>query len=141
MILNAKLKMADTGYDLEYDKNYTVSLEVNEDLLDNGIPCDFSGWNEEARLKNNFKHKLFKFFSRMRSANIFSLIGVLDGKKFDLGEVWTNAGKDSFVLSLSKQFPNEKVSGRLFVYLNDVPGFYGNNEGSYKITGNEDCSS
>ncbi|WP_168204171.1 DUF2235 domain-containing protein [Aliikangiella coralliicola] len=134
ILFDAKNKKTDTGYVLDYQTTYNVSLEIESDLFDKDILCDFSGWNAKALAEKSTFHKVAKRFSRMPGANLFSLIGEVDGKKIDMGKLWIQAGKGEFSLCLQNLFPNKKVSGKLYVYLNDVRGFYRNNKGAYKVS-------
>ncbi len=133
-MFDAKCKHCDTGYDLSYDERYVVSLEQLSPLSDKGIACDFYGWNGDDLKKHSFFHIVGSIFSRFSGKRLFTLVGEVGGKKIDLGYLWNMAGKKSFELSLKEVFPKRHVSGRLIVYVNDVHGFYTNNQGSYNLS-------
>ncbi len=134
IVFDAKSKKSFTGYQLEYQRQYTVRLEVVSPLYDKHIACDFSGWNVNDLVRHKWFHRLSSQISRFRGANLFTLVGEVAGQQIDLGRLWLAADKSDFGLSLAKLFPKTPVSGPLYVYLNDVMGFYGNNKGSYKLS-------
>lgn len=122
-----------TGYILDYLKTYRVSLTEARPLYDAGTPAGLSGW-QQAKLSGLKKimHGLFKKLSRNKQANLFSLIGEVNGEQVDLGRLWAAADFQDFDLRLSDHIENA-VSGPLVVYVNDVKGFYWNNRGSFHI--------
>ena len=132
-MIDAKCKKYDTGYDLNYEDQYLVSLIIETPLYDKNVPCDFFGWNDEDLEKHKVFHWIGSHLSRFKGKKLFTLVGEIGTEKIDLGFLWYAAKRKPFVLHLRELSPNKKISGRLFVYLNDVNGFYRNNSGSYDL--------
>lgn len=135
--INADNIMANSGYYLKSGTTYQVRLTVVTDLQDKGKAATFSGWTEKSKSESKL-YPIISRFTRYNNAELFSLIGVVDGRKFDLGNLWANRmdkSKNEFMLELDKLegFEEGDAEGTLYLFLNDNINFYGNNSGEYKI--------
>lgn len=132
-MFDASCSRADTGYDLEYSRRYSVTLDVISQLKDASVECEFDGWNPDDRRDKNRFHRIAGRISRFRGKPLFTLVGEVATHQIDLGALWRQSEKGPFTIHLASLFPNRDVSGRLYVYLNDVAFFYWNNTGQYVI--------
>ena len=123
-----------TGIELKYRQTYQVSLKIITALSMNEVKFDFSGRSLATIEDNQYKLRMLNLFRRVPSANLFSLIGDVNGEKIDLGQMWEKAAKTSFTFSLAKLFPDKEVAGKLYVCLNSMIGSYRNFQGAYTIS-------
>jgi uncharacterized protein (DUF2235 family) len=122
-----------SGYKVKKNAKYKINLIETQLIYDWTKKSDFAGWLSFQNGKNKWFHAVSRMLSRKRSANIFSVIGIVDGKKIDLGKLWKEAGKKAFEIDFKNYFENESGEEKLYLFVNDVPGFYWNNKGSYTI--------
>ena len=132
-IISAKSKSTFSGHKVKLNARYKVDLQIVKPLYDLHELADFAGWISYQKGRRRWFHNFAKRFSRKRAANLFSLIAVVNGKKIDLGKLWKKANKQTFEINFKDYFNNKNDELKLFVFLNDVYGFYWNNRGSYTI--------
>jgi hypothetical protein len=104
-----------TGIILEQGKRY--AFEAQGEWHDAAVRCDADGWTPRW---NRVLMMLTDFAKRESGQPLFKLMGAVEKKRpyIVLGT------KGSFVAP---------VTGELFCFANDVPGYYANNSGSVKL--------
>ena len=135
--IDAWSRKASSGYYLRSGSTYRVELVLNEPLKDKAAEADFSGWiNPEDKM--SMVYKVGQKLARNNEFPLFTLVGDIAGKRFDLGALWSkrnDTSKNEFLLRLNnlEEFQGQEFQDTLYVFLNDVNFFYGNNKGSFKI--------
>lgn len=120
----AEMKYNWSGVRLEKGGQYRFSIKENDTWDDASITCGPSGW--ETKDLPWYKEHVVKAFEKSRrlpDANWFALCGALDDEEDDL-----------FLIGDGSQPYSATRDADLYMFANDVPTRYDNNEGSLKVT-------
>ncbi len=120
----AKPKYNWSGVRLRRGARYTFSVPADDTWEDAGITCGPAGWKSEQLpwYKESFV-KAFESRRRLPDANWFALVGSLGDENDELFLVGDRS--DAY------QAPED---ADLYLFANDMPSKYGNNQGSLKVT-------
>ena len=121
-----------TGVYMTPGQAYKVSAKVVNDWKDRTIPCDDADGFEPTSL-----HRWFAFTGalgpRLKHEPIFGDTETDD--KFMMFTLLGSIGASGEVFKIGKEGSfRARSPGQLFLFVNDFPGFYGNNEGTAKVT-------
>ncbi|MEZ5472415.1 MAG: DUF2235 domain-containing protein [Marinicella sp.] len=132
-IFHTKTKKCITGTKLKLNGSYKIRLTEVEPIYDLYTKSNFAGWLSTGGFIKSGFHRLIRKISRFPEANIFSLIGEIKGQQIDLGKIWKKEGKLEFEINLKDYFKGKSGEANLYLYFNDIHGFYWNNKGSFHI--------
>jgi hypothetical protein len=120
----AETKYNWSGVALQAGATYTFSVPDGDTWTDASIECGPAGW--KSKDLPWYKEHIIKAFEkrrRLKNANWFALVGALgdeDDKLFLIGD-----GKKPYTAP---------KGGDLYLFANDMPSKYGNNDGSLMVT-------
>ena len=114
---DTKHPFAATPVMIESGQIYSIEVSEDGDWKDKDIPADAGGVDKPSHVQN-----LIGFTKRVSDQPWFKVmasVGPREGELIPIGK------KKTFMA---------KTSGRLYLFVNDAYGFYGNNEGTAKVT-------
>lgn len=124
----AKLKYNWTAVRMTEGENYTFTVADDDTWSDASMKCGPDGWmsKELSWLKEKVVQYMEKY-RRLSDANWFALIGAWgdeDGKD----------GNNLFLIGGNKEIYTVKRDADLYLFANDIPSKYDNNDGSLMVT-------
>ena len=118
--VDSKDEWTASGFQVQAGKCYTINTKIDDKWLDLDVPADLSGWTD----KSDFRYGLFAPFRRVVQDDIgFYQFATCVDKKLD----------QCFPVGTTSNIC-PKVSGELYFFCNDVPGFESNDVGTATVT-------
>ena len=124
----AKPKYNWSGVRLIETASYTVTVEQDDTWEDASIKCGPEGWEtDDLPWYKEGLVKLMEQYRRLPDANWFALVGAW-------GDEDGEEGNNLFLIGDSKKAFIAKQDADLYLFANDMPSKYDNNEGSLLVT-------